>query len=270
MSEAAEADAWEDMLGAMPAPMRAATGARAVRTRGALLLVAPGIPGPMFNRVLGLGLHVGATDEDVGEVLGVYAAAGVKSFLVHVSDATIDREAVERALAARGMAPFAPRPTWAKCLRGASAPPPEPTSLAVREVFAEDAARLGEALIAAHQMPAPMAAFTAALVGRPCWRAYGAFDERALVAGGVFFQRGARAWLGLGGTLASHRGRGAQKALMSRRVRDAIAAGANEIATETGEPTAAGEPNPSLANMRWCGFAVVGSRANWAPPAPKA
>jgi hypothetical protein len=53
---------------------------------------------------------------------------------------------------------------------------------------------------------------------------------------------------------------------MSRRIADAIAGGAAAIATETGEPVS-DEPNPSLANMRRCGFACMASRLNLVAPA---
>jgi hypothetical protein len=111
-------------------------------------------------------------------------------------------------------------------------------------------------------MPPALAPVVEALVGRPWWRAYGAFDGDALVAGGVMRCDGRVAWLGLGATLPSHRGRGAQGALMSRRITDAIAQGASTIATEAGTPID-GEKNASYDNMRRCGFELVGARTNW-------
>lgn len=75
---------------------------------------------------------------------------------------------------------------------------------------------------------------------------------------------GLRAQLGLDvqGTDGWH----AQRAPMALRVREAIAAGCARIVTETGEPVS-DEPNPSLANMQWCGFRRVASRLNYAAPA---
>jgi hypothetical protein len=276
-SESIEAEAWEDMFGAMPAPMADATGARVLRLADAILLVAPGIPNTQFNRAVGLGGTSPASARDVDAVVDAFDRAGAKAFLVHTSEATHERAATEALLRALGLVTFAARPTWAKCLRGTSAPPDAPTTLSLREVDHAEATRLAEVLIAAHEMPATMVPFAAALVGRPRWRAYAAYDGDEMVGGGVMYVSGARAWLGLGGTLSTHRGRGGQKAIMARRVADAIAAGVTAIATETGEPVN-DEPNPSLANMKWCGFDVVGSRANWVgaastsetirPPAP--
>ncbi|MGE5128347.1 MAG: hypothetical protein ACM3IK_01850, partial [Sphingomonadaceae bacterium] len=57
----------------------------------------------------------------------------------------------------------------------------------------------------------------------------------------------------------------AHRALMTLRIREAIAAGAQRIFTETGEAVG-DEANPSLANMQWCGFRRVCSRSNYASP----
>jgi hypothetical protein len=74
------------------------------------------------------------------------------------------------------------------------------------------------------------------------------------------------AWLGFGATLESHRGLGSQRALLSRRVRDAAALGARLVVTETGEELP-DEVNPSFRNMLATGFHVGYFRQNWLSPA---
>jgi len=89
----------------------------------------------------------------------------------------------------------------------------------------------------------------------------------AQVAGaGLLYVEGREAWLGAGGVLREFRGRGAHRALMALRIREAAAAGCARAFTETGEPIGE-EPNPSLANMERCGFRRVCSRLNFAPSA---
>jgi GNAT superfamily N-acetyltransferase len=122
------------------------------------------------------------------------------------------------------------------------------------------------AIVAAFEMPPFMAEWLAALHGQPHWRIYAVTDGTQVVGGGCLYVSGELAWLGMGGVLASHRRRGGQGALMARRIADAIEAGALHIVTETGEPIA-DEPNPSLANMKRCGFVTVASRLNFAGPA---
>ena len=52
---------------------------------------------------------------------------------------------------------------------------------------------------------------------------------------------------------------------MVQRIRDAIAAGATRIFTETDEPAEA-RANPSLNNMERCGFRKVVSRTHFIGP----
>ena len=54
---------------------------------------------------------------------------------------------------------------------------------------------------------------------------------------------------------------GGQRALLWRRIDDALAAGCTAVGTETGEPIH-DEPNPSLVNMQRCGLRLVCSREN--------
>ena len=111
-------------------------------------------------------------------------------------------------------------------------------------------------------MPAAMRPWTAALVGRPGWHAYVAYDGTTPAGAGALFCRGGVAWLGVAATIPAYRRRGVQGALMSRRIADAIAAGCRDIVTETGEAVP-GEPNSSYANMLRNGFRVVYSRPNY-------
>ena len=89
------------------------------------------------------------------------------------------------------------------------------------------------------------------------------FHERdAVVGGGALFLDGHDAWLGMGAILPDYRRRGGQRALMTQRIRDAIAAGATRIFSETGEPQEQGT-NPSLNNMERCGFVKVVTRTSF-------
>jgi hypothetical protein len=117
----------------------------------------------------------------------------------------------------------------------------------------------------AFAMPSAFEAWLVGLAGRPPWRAYVALDGARVVGAGYLYLDGTDAWLGIGGVLPEVRGRNARRALMVLRIRDAVLARCTRIATETGEPVA-GEPNPSPANMRYCGFRQVCSRLNYAAP----
>jgi hypothetical protein len=260
-AERIEKEAQVDLFDAMPLAVRAALGARAERRRGIAALVAPGLPTAAFNRVLGLGVETVATEADVDSLIQLYAGAGVKSFWIQVSPAAMP-EAVPHWLVERGFR-LAERRAWVQCLRGTEAPGAIETPYEVRAIEAAEGSKLALALCAAHAMPPSLAPWIEALATRERWRAYAAFEGSEPVAGGLLFRAENRAWLGLAGTLAWHRKRGAQAALIALRLRDAIASGCTKIGTETGEPLE-NEPSPSLDNIVRAGFRVVGSRLNYA------
>src|SRR5262249_39380435 len=124
---------------------------------------------------------------------------------------------------------------WAKFLLDPEATPPARTELEIRELGDGDGGVFGRTASAAFAMPAA-AAWLAHVVGRPCWRIFGAFDQGTVVAVGALWTKGRDAWLGIGGTRASHRRRGAQSALLARRISAARAAGCTMVTTETGIP----------------------------------
>jgi hypothetical protein len=73
-----------------------------------------------------------------------------------------------------------------------------------------------------------------------------------------------RGWLGVAATLPQFRKRGAQGALMSRRLQDGIEAGCKWFVTETGRDTPE-HPNPSYHNMARTGFKLAYDRPNFMP-----
>jgi len=111
-------------------------------------------------------------------------------------------------------------------------------------------------------MPLPLAEGLAMSIGQPGWQHYLAWDGEQAVAGAALFMRSGVGWLGAGGTLPSHRRRGAHGALMARRIQDSAAAGCEWVITETGEDTPE-QPNPSFHNMRRTGFQVAYLRPNY-------
>lgn len=89
-------------------------------------------------------------------------------------------------------------------------------------------------------------------MGHAGWRFYFALEGDRPIAGAAMFLSGGGAWFGLAGTLPEYRRRGAQTALLSRRVEDARAAACRWISAETSPETLG--PNPSLANMKRIGM----------------
>jgi GNAT superfamily N-acetyltransferase len=257
LADAIEARACADMYSAADASLQL----RVEALGGATLLLAPRLPVTYFNRVIGLGVAEPATEALVNAILERYRAAGVGEFWIHLSPAARPPKLADW-LTGHGLA-LPPRRSWAKFLRGAERYVPRPSELRVREALPRDAEAVAKVACAAYGMPPFLAPWFAGLVDRPGWRFVVAETDGGIVATGAAFIHGDAAWLGVGSTLADHRGRGAQTALLAARIALAADAGCTVLATETGE-SISGEVNPSLNNIRRAGFEQVCSRLNLA------
>lgn len=265
LADEAEAAAFADLYAAAPATLAQRLGLAVRRAGGATLLLAPGLPTTMFNRAMGLGWDTPADDAALAAIEQAYCDAQVASWWLHVNPQAQVSGLLER-LAARGYTAPARR-SWAKVVRATQGAPVIATDFAIRAARADEVPAVTALIIEAFGMPPFMADWLGALHGRPRWRVYAAADAADQPVGGaMLFIDGEVAWLGMGAVRAAHRRRGGQGALMARRIADAHAAGCRLAVTETGEPIG-DEPNPSLANMRRCGFQMVASRLNFAAPA---
>jgi GNAT superfamily N-acetyltransferase len=257
LADAIEAAANRDMFAAAPAELAVHT----EEIAGATLLIAPQIPVPQFNRVIGLGDVRPATESTLDAVCAAYRAAGVPNFWLHQTPTAQPLQLADW-LRSRGFA-LADRRSWAKFLRGTAPPSPrEQTHLKIRAATSADVEDFARIACAAFGMPDILRPWLAALAMRAGWQCYLAFDGPRPIAVGAMYIRQRVAWLGIGATLPEFRGRGAQSALLAQRIRAAIAAGCTTIATETGDPTG-DEPNPSLRNIMRVGFVKVCSRLNY-------
>ena len=217
--EAVEVRAWSDLYDAAPAGL--AGGLGLVReVVGDAAVFRARLPSPLFNRTLGM--------------------------------ARLDGDVLD----ARG---YQPRTRWVKLTRPAGALAPVATPLRIAEADASLADVFGRTLCAAYGMPEGLAPWNAALVGRPGWRCYLAFDGDAPVGTAALFLDGEIGWLGAAATLPTQRRRGGQRALIARRIADATAAGASLLVSETG----LAPDNPSLRNLLAAGFVVAYERENY-------
>jgi hypothetical protein len=252
--EFGEADAYDDLFRQAPSDL----GLSVVRSDGAVLLIAPSLPIVLFNRVIGLGLRQPATTTALDDILACYRAAGSAAFAVQLSLSAAPSDLPDW-LHARGLSL---RDNWAKVYRAATPDVVIQTDLRIERIDRAHAAAFAEISCTAFGMPAIMQPWLAAGVGRPGWAHYLAFDGETPVAGGALFVKGDVGWLGIGSTLPAHRRRGAQGALMARRIRDAAESGCRWVVTETGEDTRE-HPNPSYRNMLRTGFVLAYQRPNY-------
>jgi hypothetical protein len=259
-----EARAFADLYRAAPEDVRAKLGLEVRAMSGAILLIAPGFPTPLFNRTIGLGMSSRTSMNHVRKIEDFYRKAGSAGWWLHWNPFATPEDMPARLLDWGFTAPM--RRSWAKMLRPPVAAPVIDSGLRIGPARIEQVRDVVASIVQSFEMPPFMQEWLEQLHRRPRWTLYAAVDDGAVVGGGCLFLDGDSAWLGMGSVLAAQRRRGGQGALMARRIADAIARGATKIATETGEPIA-DEPNPSLDNMARCGFVRVASRLNFVAPA---
>ncbi|MHB1868382.1 MAG: GNAT family N-acetyltransferase, partial [Nitrososphaerales archaeon] len=158
---------------------------------------------------------------------------------------------------------FKPYNTWVKLSRDSS--PFEKIAqceLQIRVVGKGDARDFAETVIRGFGYPTTFAPWLELLVTRAGWHTYLAYYGDRPVASGALFVNGRTGYLGLGSTREGFRRRGAQEALIQRRVQDGIALGCKRFFTETTQDTPQ-NPNPSFHNMLRAGFQLEYARQNF-------
>lgn len=137
------------------------------------------------------------------------------------------------------------------------APPSVPrTELRVVQVTGEAAETWAAPAVTACFVPRPLLLWMHLLVGRPGRRHYVAYEAGQATACGMLYVQDGVGWLGLGGTLRGCRGRGAQSALIARRLADALELGCKLLTVEILEDLPE-HSNPSYRNMLRAGFEVA-------------
>ena len=248
----------ESLFAAPEASLARELGLSFERRDGVSYLAARAIDAMMFNRAFGLGDAAPATPGDVDLVLERLRASGAQRFFVSVSPLARPAE-LPRWLEERGLTPYN---RWARLWREAVDPPEVRTTLRVEQVGPERRDAFAALVTAAFHMPEPAGRWFASTVGRSAWRHYLAFDGDVPVAGATLFVHGEVGYLGMAATAEAHRGRGAQHALIARRMADARAAGCRWLTVETAEDKP-DKPAPSFRNLRGMGFELAYLRPNW-------
>jgi hypothetical protein len=229
----------------------------AVEAGGATVLRVPEAPGsPMLNRIVGLGVERPATEADLDRALAAIGT-GV-TFYVAVAPGARPAELPEW-LAARGLEPSW---GWMAFRRDVDAPPQVDSCVRLVEVdTAEQAAVFAGVVRESYGLPEAIEPRLARVrdKGWLCWLALDGDDPAG--AGALYAAEGV-GYLGLAGTLAEHRGRGAQNLLLAERTRRAAALGCDVLITETGERRD-DRPSSSYRNILRSGFTESAVSANW-------
>jgi hypothetical protein len=219
-------------------------------------LSAPAFDAFRFNRLIVLDGDAPGVESHVARFRGL----GVHRFGVQVAPA-FGSSALKGALLAEGLAPH---DSWAKLSRPAGPVPAALTDLRIESVAAEHAGIFGEVACTGFGMPRGAAASIASIVARAGWYAVLAWDGDEAVACAALCVRDDVGWLGIAATLPAARKRGAQSALLARRLELGMAAGCRTFVVETAVDLPV-KPNPSFHNVVRAGFTVAYERPNWLP-----
>lgn len=257
IAESIEAYSMEEMVAALAPEVAARYGVCVERIGSTVVQAATQIDVPFFNRVVGLGLTEPVTEATLDAIAWTFRGASVR-FLVQMSPEALS-EPLHARLEARG---WARKDNWAQMIRGVEPPPEIPTDLRIERIGPAHAQPYAEVLLPAFDMPPEYDVFVLGLIGRAGWHCYAAFDGDTLVATGALLVRGEVGYLTFGATRATHRRRGAQGAIMARRIRDAGALGCRWLVTTAVEDTP-DHPNPSYHNMLRTGFLLAYLRPNY-------
>jgi len=259
-----EAAAYREMFAAAPRDLSSQLGIEIREVAGSTLLIAPGIPTPMFNRVIGLGNTSPVTEAELNEITAIYKKAGVAKWWIHLSPHGRQKK-VSGQLEERGFT-HPQRKSWVKVMRGTEPPPKVETTAEVRLAQIGEFDQVAETICAAFEMPSAWSPWFANVMRNPRWVTVAANVDDRVIGGGLMHVQGENAWLGAGGVRPDARRHHAHRAMMALRIVNAIDSGCKRMFTETGDPVGE-EINPSLRNMGACGFTKIFSRLNFESPA---
>jgi GNAT superfamily N-acetyltransferase len=250
-AEHVEQLAWREFYAAAPPAVRQELGIQVIDLGDALALRAPGVAISLYNGVLGVGLRCPPDDGLVDRIRSAYADVDTP---YRVQAVPLARPVPDQDWwAARG---YRRQFDVAKFVRGTEPVSATPTDLAVVAAGPGDADTVLDIIASAWHEPPACRQWQRAVVGSPGWSHYLALDGDRAVATAALFLAPAGGWLGWAVTRPEHRRRGAQTALVARRVADARSAGCRLVTVETAVD-AAEHPAPSYRTMQRCGFHLL-------------
>jgi hypothetical protein len=212
------------------------------------------------NRVIGLGLSSPMNPLELDQIVDDYAVAGVARVTVHVTPEVQPADA-EGMLTARGFRRVRSNVKLCRWTSSAFATTTSGSGLEVRELE-QPTDEFADIVAMELGVPDALREVVVSSIGHSGWHHYLVYDGDRPIAGAALFTHGRGAWCGFAATCPGDRRRGAQTALLHRRVADAARHGCEWISADT-VAERPGERNRSLHNMRRAGFELIYDRANW-------
>ena len=210
----------------------------------------------LWNHAAGLGREHAASESNVDIVCDFFERHGVQGAISLTPDA--EPSDLSESLVARG---FASGYAWRKFTRDVSDPPQRDSDLRIEKIDRSYGSAFGAMQVEGFSTPQWFGDWLAEIPGLDNWHCFMAFDGDTPAATGALYVEGNTGWLTFGATLSDFRRRGAQGALLSRRIGYAAELGCTLLVTETGEDP--NEPEPSYRNILRAGFKKAYLRPNF-------
>lgn len=257
--ERVEAESLFQLENGAPESVRSGLGITAAHVAGGVLVAMRHDPVPLWSRAIGFGFDEPVTAGLLAELVDFHREHGSAVAIFQLAPAVLPDDWADIATAA-GLRPGA---HWVKLAHDLTRLPDADTDLRVTTVDAGSAAEWAVTLLRGFESAGKgLEEMFAATVHTPGFRLYAAWDGDDLVAAAMTYRRADVVHMSGAATLPSHRNRGAQSALLARRLADARAEGCTLAVAETGKE-APGQHNDSLRNMHRCGFRTLYARRNW-------
>lgn len=205
-----------------------------------------------LNRVAGTGFG-SETAEEIFEQTGKFFEGRKNIYSIQPSPFILD-DNFKQQLEKNG---FEFRKNWVRFYRDTAGIPEIESQLVIRKIGRKEKDIFAEMVIDVFGFQGVDPEFAVSTVEQENWNHYLAYNGDKPVATACLFINGQTAWMSLAATLPEFRGRGAQSALMARRIRDANEAGCSIITSETAED------NSSYRNMQRFGFKLLYKRPNY-------
>jgi GNAT superfamily N-acetyltransferase len=253
-----EAKYWRDFYSPSSSNSAVDNGLQSLQLNSAQLHIAAGVDILAFNRVIGLGLVQPATPDQIDRIIDRYRAAGARRFFIQLSPQAAP-EHLPAWLVEKG---FRHHNQWVKLVSRISPPPAVKSDLCTKRIGADQAALFADIIITCFEWTPKLKPMIAQAVGRSRWRHYLAYDGDQPAACGACFIDGDLGALTFAATLPEYRGRGAQSALIARRIYDCADAGCRWLTVDTAEDTPE-RPVASFRNLSRFGLEIAYRRPNF-------
>lgn len=253
-----EARAFSDLFRLAPSNLREQAGIDQFEVGSGWGVLASAFDILAFNRVIAAGVGQPSSETEIDSIVESFRQGGVPRFFFQLAPQSEPGD-LEQCLSDRG---FAFYNNWAKLYRTVDDPPEFETDLQIRRIGLEHADTFADVLCKAFEWPAELQPMIASLVDKPGWTHYLAFDDDRPAATAAMYTRNQWCWIDFASTAVEFRGRRAQPALITRRLRDAAALGCRHVLVETAEDLP-DKPGISCRNVQKMGFQLAYLRPNW-------